>query len=68
MLSVSYFHTVPDERVDPELLKLGTDRSLFFDAGFMPFAMKFRNSQKDFFESYKIVSATGCLKSWTMLV
>lgn len=51
----SYFATVPDENADPELLKLGTDRSLFDDAGFLPFAQKYRDDQDAFFEDYKKV-------------
>mmetsp|Transcript_11275 Transcript_11275/g.21516 ORF Transcript_11275/g.21516 Transcript_11275/m.21516 type:complete len:341 (-) Transcript_11275:46-1068(-) len=48
----SYFTTMPDENADPELLKLSTDRTLFEDDGFRPFAEKFRDSQDAFFESY----------------
>lgn len=54
-LELSYFHTVPDEASDPELLKLGTDKSLFDDAGFLPFAQKYRDSEDAFFEDYKKV-------------
>jgi len=49
----SYFTTVPDSKADPELLKLSTDKTLFDDEGFKPFAEKFRDSQDAFFESYK---------------
>lgn len=52
----SYFATVPDESSDPELLKLGTDKSLFDDAGFLPFAQKYKDDQDAFFEAYKKVS------------
>ena len=52
----SYFATVPDETCDPELLKLGTDKSLFDDAGFLPFAQKYKASQDAFFEDYKKVT------------
>lgn len=52
---LSYFATVPDDAADPELLKLGTDKSLFADPGFLPFAQKYRDSQDDFFEAYKKV-------------
>jgi L-ascorbate peroxidase len=34
------------------LLKLSTDRTLFEDEGFQPFAEKFRDSQEAFFDSY----------------
>jgi L-ascorbate peroxidase len=48
----SYFHIMPDPNADPELLKLSTDKTLFGDEGFRPFAEKFRDSQDAFFESY----------------
>lgn len=48
----SYFQIIPDESADPELLKLSTDKILFADPGFKPFAEKFRDSQDAFFESY----------------
>ncbi|CAB9507652.1 ascorbate peroxidase 6, chloroplastic/mitochondrial [Seminavis robusta] len=48
----SYFTTIPDDDADPELLKLSTDKTLFDDDGFKPFAEKFRDSQDAFFESY----------------
>jgi len=48
----SYFTTVPDSAADPELLKLSTDKTLFGDEGFKPFAEKFRDSEAAFFESY----------------
>lgn len=57
-LGTSYYATVPDEASDPELLKLGTDKSLFDDEGFLPFAQKYKESQDEFFEAYKKV---GCL-------
>jgi L-ascorbate peroxidase len=50
----SYFTTMPDPAADPELLKLSTDKTLFDDAGFAPFAGKFRESQDAFFESYAV--------------
>lgn len=60
----SYFKTMPDPSADPELLKLSTDKTLFQDAGFKPFAEKFRDSQDAFFESYakahKKLSELGC--------
>jgi len=48
----SYFTTIPDTSADPELLKLSSDKTLFDDEGFKPFAEKFRDSESDFFESY----------------
>ena len=48
----SYFTIMPDPKADPELLKLSTDKVLFVDPGFKPFAEKFRDSQDAFFESY----------------
>eukprot|EP00543_Licmophora_paradoxa_P004597 CAMPEP_0202450932 /NCGR_PEP_ID=MMETSP1360-20130828/9464_1 /ASSEMBLY_ACC=CAM_ASM_000848 /TAXON_ID=515479 /ORGANISM="Licmophora paradoxa, Strain CCMP2313" /LENGTH=299 /DNA_ID=CAMNT_0049069369 /DNA_START=19 /DNA_END=918 /DNA_ORIENTATION=+ len=48
----SYFTTLVDKDADPELLKLSTDKIIFVDEGFKPFAEKFRDSQDAFFESY----------------
>mmetsp|Transcript_51898 Transcript_51898/g.105666 ORF Transcript_51898/g.105666 Transcript_51898/m.105666 type:complete len:360 (+) Transcript_51898:2-1081(+) len=48
----SYFTTIPDEGADKELLKLSTDKTLFGDDGFKPFAEKFRDSEEEFFKSY----------------
>jgi len=48
----SYFQTIPDDTTDPELLKLSSDKTLFEDADFKPFAEKFRESKDAFFESY----------------
>jgi L-ascorbate peroxidase len=48
----SYFTTVPDPDADPELLKLSTDRTVFEDEAFKPYAEKFRDSQEEFFKSY----------------
>jgi L-ascorbate peroxidase len=48
----SYYHTIPDESSDPELLKLKTDCTLFDDADFRPFAEKCRDSQDEFFKMY----------------
>ena len=45
-------YSLQDESADPELLKLSSDRTLFEDDGFKPFAEKFRDSQDEFFESY----------------
>lgn len=52
----SYYATVPDEASDPELLKLATDKTLFDDEGFLPFAKKYRDEEKAFFDDYKKVS------------
>ncbi|CAN0264344.1 unnamed protein product [Pylaiella littoralis] len=49
----SYFATVPDDGCDSELLKLATDKCLFVDEGFLPFAQKYKASQDAFFEDYK---------------
>jgi L-ascorbate peroxidase len=48
----SYFKIMPDPTADPELLKLSTDKTLFDDEAFRPFAEKFRDSQDEFFASY----------------
>mmetsp|Transcript_24386 Transcript_24386/g.48644 ORF Transcript_24386/g.48644 Transcript_24386/m.48644 type:complete len:330 (-) Transcript_24386:200-1189(-) len=60
----SYFTTVPDASTDDELLKLTSDRVLFEDHGFKPFAEKFRESKEAFFDSYaqahKALSELGC--------
>jgi len=48
----SYFKIMSDESADAELLKLSTDKTLFADDGFKPFAEKFRDSQDEFFKSY----------------
>jgi L-ascorbate peroxidase len=48
----SYFTTVPDPDTDPELLKLSTDKTVFEDEAFKPYAEKFRDSQEEFFKSY----------------
>lgn len=48
----SYFTTIPDTKADPELLKLSSDKTLFDDEGFKPFAEKFRDDEKAFFASY----------------
>ena len=50
----SYFKIMHDAKSDPELLKLSTDKTLFDDEGFKPYAEKFRDSNKEFFNSYKI--------------
>jgi L-ascorbate peroxidase len=49
----SYFKIMPDPDADPELLKLTSDKVVFKDPDFRPFAEKFRDSQDAFFESYK---------------
>jgi L-ascorbate peroxidase len=48
----SYFITMPDPSADPELLKLSSDKTIFQDEGFKPFAESFRDSQDAFFVSY----------------
>ena len=48
----SYFTTLDDPDADEELLKLSSDRAVFVDEDFRPFAEKFRDSQEAFFESY----------------
>merc|ERR1719223_2524583 len=48
----SYFTTITDASTDEELLKLTSDKILFQDAGFAPFANKFGESNEAFFESY----------------
>ena len=48
----SYYQVMADESADKELLKLSTDKVIFVDAAFKPFAEKFRDSQDAFFESY----------------
>lgn len=49
----SYFSEMPDEGSDPEILKLATDKCLFIDDGFKPFARKYKDSQDAFFADYK---------------
>jgi len=48
----SYFTTITDDSTDEELLKLSSDKIIFKDAGFKPFADKFGESNEAFFESY----------------
>ena len=48
----SYYKVLDDKDADKDLLKLSSDRSLFADEGFRPFAERFRDSQDAFFESY----------------
>lgn len=48
----SYFKVLDDPNADGELLKLSSDRAVYTDEGFRPFAEKFRDSQDAFFESY----------------
>lgn len=48
----SYFVVLDDPNADEELLKLSSDRAVYKDEGFRPFAEKFRDSQDAFFESY----------------
>ena len=48
----SYFTTLDDDDADEELLKLTSDKAVFKDEKFKPFAEKFRDSQEEFFKSY----------------
>jgi L-ascorbate peroxidase len=48
----SYFTTLDDPNADEELLKLSSDKAVFKDEAFRPFAEKFRDDQAAFFESY----------------
>jgi L-ascorbate peroxidase len=48
----SYFTTLDDPNADEELLKLSSDKAVFTDDAFRPFAENFRDSQDAFFESY----------------
>jgi len=48
----SYFTTIPDDSSDPELLKLSSDKIVFKDDGFKPFAEKYQKSESDFFKDY----------------
>ncbi|KAJ1488608.1 hypothetical protein T484DRAFT_1782561, partial [Baffinella frigidus] len=45
LLKLSTDKIIPDPAVDAQLLKLSTDNVLFADAGFKPFAEKYRDSQ-----------------------
>lgn len=59
----SYFTTINDETTDEELIKLSSDKTLWEDEGFAPYAIKFAD-QDAFFESYakaqKKLSELGC--------
>lgn len=48
----SYFTTINDASTDNELLKLTSDKVVFTDTDFKPYAEKFAESQDAFFESY----------------
>lgn len=48
----SYFNVINDASTDAELLKLTSDKILFKDAGFKPYAMKYGKSKEDFFQDY----------------
>ena len=48
----SYFTTITDSSTDDELLKLTSDKILFKDAGFKPFADKYAKSNDDFLAGY----------------
>jgi len=59
----SYFKILDDAGADGELLKLSSDKSVFADEGFRPFAVKYRDDQDAFFEAYarahKMLSELG---------
>lgn len=48
----SYFVILDDPDADEELLKMSSDRAVYTDEGFRPFAEKFRDDQDAFFKSY----------------
>ena len=48
----SYFTTIDDASTDDELLKLTSDKIIFKDTDFKPYAEKFAESKDAFFESY----------------
>jgi L-ascorbate peroxidase len=48
----SYYTTLDDPNADEALLKMSSDKIIFKDAAFRPFAEKFRDDQAAFFESY----------------
>jgi L-ascorbate peroxidase len=60
----SYFTVLDDPNADEALLKMSSDKAVFKDEAFRPFAEKFRDDQAAFFESYakahKKLSELGC--------
>ena len=48
----SYFIVLDDDTSDPELLKMSSDKAVFKDDDFRPYAEKFRDNKESFFESY----------------
>lgn len=48
----SYYTTLDDPNCDPALLKMSSDRAIYKDEAFKPFAESFRDSQEEFFKSY----------------
>jgi len=52
--SNEYFTTLKDERADPELLKLETDKSVFGDEKMAVFAEKYAADQDAFFADYAV--------------
>jgi L-ascorbate peroxidase len=48
----SYFTTLDSPDADEALLKMSSDKAVFTDEVFRPFAEKFRDDQDAFFESY----------------
>jgi len=49
----SYYKELDDENASEELLKMSSDKAVFKDDDFRPYAMKFRNDQTVFFDAYK---------------
>jgi L-ascorbate peroxidase len=48
----SYYKILEDPDADPMLLKMSSDRAIYTDEAFRPFAEKFRDSEEEFFKSY----------------
>lgn len=48
----SYFQITKENKNTDDLVSLSTDKAVFADDDFRPFAERFRESQHDFFESY----------------
>ncbi|CAM9598816.1 unnamed protein product [Chrysoparadoxa australica] len=59
----SYFSSIPDDD-DEDLLKLSTDKALFDEAGFKPYALEYKNDQDKFFADYAVahkkLAELGC--------
>lgn len=60
----SYFTTLDDDSADEELLKMSSDKAVFQDEVFRKHAVRFRDDENAFFESYarahKQLSELGC--------